>query len=172
MFVVSELQDSVEIRAASQNKQMAVLDELRAKYTHKFFDKLGTCIFIKDIVEISDFELHSSFLIANTTFEAIFYRFYYGEVVVGKIRSQEEEKIVVEDDMGIVYEVHAANLFESCEFDGENENPRWVWVYKNNQLPFITGNTVRMRIKQLRESEKVVDASMNEQGLGPIGWWD
>ncbi|KAM0681686.1 DNA-directed RNA polymerase III complex subunit Rpc25 [Glugoides intestinalis] len=172
MFILSEIQDNVEIRTASENKEIAILEALKLKYSNKMLESLGLCLFIVKVVEISEFEIQAELLVANVTFEAVFYRLYPGEIVNGKIIRQEEEKLVVEDNLHIIYEVCAADMFENCEFDGEGDDPHWIWNYKNNQLTFITGDIVRLGVKQYRDIDFNVDGCINEHGLGPISWWD
>ncbi len=172
MFVLSEIEDTVEISASSKDKQIAVMDKLKMKYTGKLVDNLGISLFVKEIIEIAEYEIQSEHLIANVIFDVVFYRFYEDEVVFGKIIKQEEEKITIEDDLGSIYEVHAINLFENCEFDNVGDNNRWIWNYKGNQLPFTTGGIVRLKINKLNYKDSVVDAAMNDQGLGHVLWWD
>lgn len=171
MFVISELQDLIEIRASCEDKDKAVMNALKFKYTMKLMDDLGMCVFINKIYRIIEFEIKSEILVANVIFEAIFYRFYEDEVSIGKIVRQEEEKIFLEDGMAILYEVNAMDLFENCEFETIGEHGRWMWNYKENHLPFQTGESVRFKIKK-RNDEHSIEASMNEQGLGPVKWWD
>lgn len=171
MFIISELQDMIEIRASSEDKDQAVMDALRSKYTLKFVEGLGVSAHVNKICEISEFEIKSEILIANVTFEAVFYRFYEGEVSIGKIARQEEEKIFLEDGMSITYEINAMDLFENCEFESINESGRWMWNYKGNHLIFQNDGLVRFKIRK-QTSEFLVEAAMNEQGLGPIKWWD
>lgn len=172
MFVLSELQDTVEIRASSGDRQAAVLDSLRLKYTNKLVETLGVSLFVSKLVEVLEYEIQGEMLVADVLFEVVFYRFYQNEIVLGKIVRQEEEKIVVEDEISNVYEVQAVDLFESCEFEGGETECRWVWNYKGSQLPFVTGERVRIRTRGLRFEDGVVEAGMNDQGLGHVVWWD
>ncbi|ELA42811.1 uncharacterized protein VICG_00126 [Vittaforma corneae ATCC 50505] len=172
MFVRSELQDIVEIKASSVDRHAAVLDKLKSKYTNKLIEALGVSLFVDKIIAITEYEIQSEMLVANVIFEVVFYRFYQDEIVFGRIVKQEEEKIVIEDEMSNIYEVHAVDLFENCEFEGGEAESKWIWNYKGNQLPFITGERVRLRIKGLRFEDGIVEASMNDQGLGHVMWWD
>jgi DNA-directed RNA polymerase subunit E'/Rpb7 len=171
MFVISELQDLVEIKASSLDKKQDLLDTLRAKYFLKFVCGVGVSVHVNKILEILEFEIKSEFLVANVIFELIFYKFYEGEVACGKIIKQEEEKITVEDSLSVVYEINAMDLFENCEFETINDNCKWMWNYKGNHLPFQNGDIVRFKIKSQRNDD-IVEGSMDEQGLGPIKWWD
>lgn len=171
MFVISELQDLVEIRASVEDKTQAIMRALELKYCFKFVDNLGVAIHLNKICKILEFKIESEILIANVIFELVFYRFYQDEVAVGKIVKQEEEKIIVEDELSISYEINAIDFFENCEFETINETGRWLWNYKGNYLPFQTGDIVRFKIKR-QIDETIIEASMNEQGLGPVKWWD
>lgn len=172
MFVLTQLQDTVAIKASSKDKNIAVLDKLKIKYTGKFIEKLGLSLFVNQIIEILDFEIESELLISNVIFNVVFYRFYPEEIIFAKITKQEEEKLLFEDELGNIYEVCAQDLFENCEYENGDIDGRWVWNYKGNQLPFITGDMVRIKIKGLKEDSNIIEASMNDQGLGHIDWWD
>jgi len=172
MFVISELQDSVEISAASPDKLSAVWERLRLKYTSVLVETLGLAVFVCRVVDVLEYAVQGDRLVADVIFEAVFYRFYQNEIVFGKILRQEEERIVVGDELHNTYEVAAADLFENCEFEGGESESKWIWNYKGMQLPFMTGESVRLRVKGLRFIDGVVEATMNDQGLGHVAWWD
>ena len=100
----------IEIRASSEDKDQAVMDALRSKYTLKFVEGLGVSAHVNKICEISEFEIKSEILIANVTFEAVFYRFYEGEVSIGKIARQEEETFILFD---LIMNKYFANIFNN-----------------------------------------------------------
>lgn len=168
MFVITELEDRVEIRAADWNKKASVEEQLHKKYVNKLVGDLGQAIAIHSIVGVASYEIHSNILLATVTFQVLFYRFYSEEVCMGKILHQDEGGIVVGDSIFKRYEIHASDLFDNCDFVSEDGN--WVWNYKENKLVFYNGDSVRFRIK--RHEDSVVSACMNEQGLGPCSWWD
>lgn len=171
MFVLTDLEDSVEIRASSVEKELDVLRRLHQKYTNKLVDGLGLCLRVHEAMEILEYEIQSEILVAAVRFSAMFQRFYPDEVCIGRILRQEEERIVVGDGLFNGYEIQAHGLFENCEFES-GANSKWVWNYKGNRLTFRTGDTVMFRTKGMRFEDSVVEADMNEQGLGPVGWWE
>lgn len=171
MFVLSELRDSVEIRACSLDKTAAVLDRLKQKYCFKLVDSLGLAVYVKDILEIIEFEIKSEILVVDVIFEVIFFKFCEEEVCCGKIVRQEEEKIILSDSLSNTYEVLAYDLFENCEFESIDDYGKWIWNYKGNQLPFVNSELVRFKIKRVRNGN-IIEAAMNEPGLGPLKWWD
>lgn len=172
MFVISELEDDIEISAASPDKRAAVLDKLKTKYTSVLIESLGLAVFVSRIVEIVKYAIKSDKLVAHTIFEVVFYRFYQNEIVFGKILKQDEDKILVGDEFHNTYEIVASDLFENCEFLGDETDGKWIWNYKGNQLPFETGDRVLIRIKRLKFDSGIVEAYVNDQGLGPVSWWE
>lgn len=171
MLVLSELLDSIEIRASCQDKEKEVLDKLNSKYMYKMDSCLGLCIYVKDITEILEYEIKSEILIASLKFTVIFLRFYPDEVCYGRILGQDEDKIMVGNGLFNHYECQALDLFENCEFESENNTNKWIWNYKGNKLVFHLGEYVTFRIKNYRPEDSYVEIYMNEQGLGPRSWW-
>lgn len=172
MFVLTELEDSIEIRASSVEKELDVLRRLHQKYVNKLVDGLGLCLYVHEILGILEYEIQSEILVATVRFSAMFQRFYLDETCIGRILKQEEERILIGDGLFSGYEVQAHDLFDSCEFESDANSGRWVWNYKGNHLIFGSGDTVMFRIKGMRFEDSVVGAAMNEQGLGPVKWWE
>lgn len=177
MFVITEIEDIIEIKAAAKDKKEAVEFELKKKYKNKIVNDLGVAIDIYKILNIKSYEIRSNILVATVVFEILFYRFYADEVVAGKIISQDEDGIIAEDTNnpsggGVFnkYEIFSADLFENCGFC--RDTGRWVWNYKGNELVFYNGAKIRFRIKKYIDEEVAVSAYMNEQGLGLCEWWD
>lgn len=172
MFVLSELEDSVEIKASSQDREKILFKKLNLKYANRLAGDLGLCIFVHEITEILDYEIKNELLIAGVRFTVVFLRFYSDEVCAGVIVRQEEEKIVISDGLFNSYECQALDIFENSEYESEDRHHRWVWNYKGNRLIFHVGDLVLFRIKKLRHEDFCVEVCMNEQGLGPKIWWE
>lgn len=172
MFVISEIRDTIEIRAAATDKEESIRLRIIKKYVNKMVDELGLGIHLYKINNIFEYKISSENLLADVSFQMIFQRFYSDEVSSGKITAQDEDKIIIEDTMGIKYEVQAQDLFPECEFSYENGICSWIWNYKGNKPIFYNGDVVKFRIKRLRFQDTTVEAAMNDQGLGPSSWWD
>ncbi|MCA9750330.1 MAG: RNA polymerase III subunit Rbc25 domain-containing protein [Romboutsia sp.] len=147
------------------------MNKLEKKYINKLVNNLGIAIHIYRINEIIEYEMIGNILMASTIFEIIFYRFFPEEIITGKIIKQYEDKIIISNPIFNKFEVQASDLFENAEFDIENGS-RWIWNYKGNKLRFYTNDIVKFKIKNLRYQDVVVECVMNEQGLGPIVWWE
>lgn len=172
MFVLTTVNDKIEIRVASRNKRDAVIQELKKKYINKLVEDLGLAVHLHEIINIYEYEIRSDILVSDVTFQLIFLRFYSEEVCSGKIIVQDEDKIIVGDSLFRRYEIQAHDLFENSEFCYENGLNSWVWNYKGNRLVFYNGDVVKFKIKKLRYEDTTVEALMNDQGLGPSSWWD
>lgn len=172
MFVITELEDRVEIRAAAPDKKKSVVRELETRYSGRLVDGLGLAVRLHAVCSIAEYEMHGEKLVASVTFRVLFYRFYTDEISIGTILRQNEDGIVVGDSLFKNYEVQAIDLFENSEFISDGRKSQWVWNYKNSRLPFAVGDTVKFRIQKTRFEDAKVEACMNEQGLGPCSWWD
>lgn len=171
MFVLSELEDMVEIKASCSKREEEVYNALNQKYNNKLAKELGLCIFVMNISEIVEYEIKNEFLIATARFSAIFLRFFPDEIRYGKIIHQDENKITITDGIFESYECQLLDIFENSEYDAEERAGGWIWNYKGNKLIFQTNDLVLFRIKKFREDDLAVDVYMNEQGLGPLSWW-
>lgn len=172
MFVITELEDCIEIRASSREKELDVLKGLCQKYTGKFADGLGLCVCVCEPLSVLEYKICSDILMATTRFQAMFQRFYSDEVCIGRICRQSEERMVIGDGLFDGYEIQPHGLFEGCEFEPGPGTGRWIWNYKGNRLVFSIGDTVMFRVRGMRFDDCVVEAAMDEQGLGPIVWWE
>lgn len=172
MFVLTEIEDIIEIRVSTPDRKQAIIDKLQQKYSNKVVGDLGISLFVTNIIEILEYEIQSEMLLVSVVFEMVFYRFYRDEIIFGKVKRQEEEKIIVVDKMLFEYTVNACDLFDNCEFEADEGNSTWIWNYKDNKLPFTSDGQVRLRIKTYKIEENICEALMNEQGLGPLCWWD
>ncbi|KAI4290765.1 DNA-directed RNA polymerase III subunit RPC8 [Pancytospora philotis] len=172
MFVITELEDLVEIRTAAADKQQAVLEQLRRKYCGRLTEELGLGLALHAVVSIGEYRIRGSALATTVVFQALFYRFYADEVRVGKILSQSEDGITIGDANFQHYEVQSCDLLENSEFEATGARSCWAWNYRDSKLYYYTGDTVRFRIKKLCFAGFTVAAVMNEQGLGPCHWWD
>lgn len=174
MFVITELEDDIEIRVALENKKDIILDKLNSKYVQKLFGDLGKAVSIYDIVDIKSYEIHSHMLLSKVIFRVLFYRFYPEEICTGRIVSQDENGILIDDGIFKNYRVYPEFLFENSEFvfNENNNTGYWVWNYENNKLQFCNEEIVRFRIKEYIDDTGHVSVFMDEQGLGPCVWWD
>ncbi len=174
MFVISELEDNVEVRVALENKKEIILNKLNEKYAQKLVGDLGKAISIYNIVDIVDYKISCNLLITRVIFQVLFYRFYPEEICSGKIVSQDEDGIVIDDGIYRNYRAYPENIFENSEFlyDHSTEIGYWVWNYEDNKLIFHDGDIVRFRIREFDNDGYCVSVLMDEQGLGPCAWWD
>jgi DNA-directed RNA polymerase III subunit RPC8 len=61
MFVLSEIKDSIRVKPInfSRPKNEAILDEINKKYSYKIVQELGFCLFVYDIIGISEAVVHA-----------------------------------------------------------------------------------------------------------------
>ncbi|KAL6122302.1 hypothetical protein NUSPORA_00665 [Nucleospora cyclopteri] len=168
MLILSEITDFFELKCRDEDKKTSLIYKIRDKYIDRTHEKLGIGVAFQEIVKIGEFEAVNSLLKTKVTFKMIFKRFLQDEIVNGTVKSQNENCILAEDEEGITYEITAKDMLEGTVF----ENNCWVWKYKNNDLKILNGNQIRFRIKELRLERFLVEATMDEQGLGLIKWWD
>lgn len=172
MFVITEIRDNVQIRAASKDKMATVEGHLNKKYLNKLVQDLGLVKSINSISLSKDFKICSHMLLATVRCELLFYRFYPDEICTGKIVSQDPDGLILENFVFGNFRVLASDLFDNCQYGSGQGGDKWIWSYCESRLCFSDGDTVRFRIRQYNAKHGIVFACMNEQGLGPVLWWD
>ena len=73
MFVITELSDSMEIRAASVDKKVAVIEQIQNKYINKLVSDLGLAVHLYKVIDIPEYEIHGEILVASVRFQLILY---------------------------------------------------------------------------------------------------
>ncbi|KAI5150338.1 DNA-directed RNA polymerase III subunit RPC8 [Enteropsectra breve] len=171
MHVISEIEDTVEIRAACSDKTAEALSQIKRKYIGKISEELGIGVHLCKMLADPIYEIHGEMLVATVRFQMVFWRFYYDEICVGEVVAQDEEMIRVADQRFGRYEAQCIDLFENSEYVSKGKTKGWVWNYKGNKLAVYNKERVTFRIKKLNFEQNTADIYMNESGCGPIVWW-
>jgi len=97
----------------------------------------------------------------------------YDRNSVSERENRESDIAKRESDRNSVYDRNSGNkeLQSLLHHPPSYSDGNWVWDYKNNLMNFNTGDSVVFRIKRLNFEREIVEASMNEQGTGPMIWW-
>ncbi|KAJ4345379.1 DNA-directed RNA polymerase III complex subunit Rpc25 [Didymosphaeria variabile] len=196
MFILTTIEDLIQIAPQDFSKEsaQAIKDAINIKYANKVIHKVGLCITMWDMLKASEGLIgHGTGLVnVNVEFRMVVLRPFRGEILHGRIKSANEQGMVI--DLDFTYEVFVphANLFEPSHYDpGENA---WVWSPPDGEEFFFDkGETVLLRVEreewfdqkpsivQKDEHGNVVErrgvpwriiASMNQSGLGPCMWWE
>ncbi|KAF2442597.1 hypothetical protein P171DRAFT_434070 [Karstenula rhodostoma CBS 690.94] len=196
MFILTTIEDLIQIAPQDFSKEsaQAIKDAINIKYANKVIHKVGLCITMWDMLKASEGLIgHGTGLVnVNVEFRVVVFRPFRGEILHGRIKSANEQGMVI--DLDFTYEVFVpqANLFEPSHYDpGENA---WVWSPPDGEEFFFDkGETVLLRVEreewfdqkpsivQKDENGNVVErrgvpwriiASMNQSGLGPCMWWE
>lgn len=172
MFVLSKVQDKVEIPSASKNKEESVFEELSRRYANKMIKGLGLGICIKSVEKICYYKVKGSFFIAKVNFVVLTFRFYDDELLSGTVAEQDDKRIEIRLGFYGAVSVPKENFFEEFELGVADMNNKkifyWFWGYKGHKLYFRNGDTVRFKIKK---SKSGVEGRIDEAGLGPLSWW-
>ncbi|OKL56963.1 hypothetical protein UA08_07805 [Talaromyces atroroseus] len=157
----------------------------------KVIQKIGLCIGFYDLLQSSDGLIgHGTGLVnVNVTFRLLVFRPFKGEVILGKILSQDEDGIKIGLEFFEDIFVPKELLFEPSRYDiAEN-----IWVWENDGQPFFydVNEIVRFRVEaeewhdqrptkpeqadgQTQSDYKApytIQASMVDSGMGLISWW-
>ncbi|KAK7182053.1 hypothetical protein DPSP01_008219 [Paraphaeosphaeria sporulosa] len=196
MFILTTLEDLIQIAPQDFSKEsaQAIKDAINIKYANKVIHKVGLCITMWDMLKASEGLIgHGTGLVnVNVEFRLVVFRPFRGEILHGRIKSANEQGMVIDLDFTHEVFVPQANLFEPSHYDpGENA---WVWSPPDGEEFFFDkGETVLLRVEreewfdqkpsivQKDEHGNIVErrgvpwriiASMNQSGLGPCMWWE
>lgn len=194
MFILTTIEDLVQILPENTGKpaEEFITDAVNSKYANKIIQKIGMCICLFDILQVSQgFIGHGTGLVnINVEFRMLVFRPFRGEILYGRIRSSNEEGIQIDLDFHNEIFVPYQNLPTNSHFDqGENA---WVWKHEGSELFFDRGEPVLFRVEQeewidqkpsieqkdeqgeiifTRGTAWRVIGSMSQSGLGPTLWW-
>ena len=173
MFILSRIQDKVEISSACRDKKREVFEKLNGKYANKVIKNLGLGIYVKEVERIYYYKISGSLLVAKTDFIILVFKFYNDELLCGKITSQSERGIEVELSFYGTIFIPRENMFKGFEVGTAELKNRtlfyWFWRYKGHKLYFNNEEMVRFKVKN---SKKQVEGRIDETGLGPLRWWE
>ncbi|KAI9009546.1 RNA polymerase III subunit Rpc25-domain-containing protein [Gaertneriomyces semiglobifer] len=194
MFILSKLKDNVRVYPSDFYKPRidAVTDELNKKYANKVLHNVGLCIRVWDILEVSDPIVHivqDGSYQSTVTFRLVVFRPFKGEVLLGKILSN-DPVTGVKVSVGFFDDIIIPPVFLQANSVFNEEEKVWVWQYDESAALYMDNEEpIRFRV----ESEQFVDvgpvrvvdgqqetrkppfsiyASIAEAGLGCTSWWD
>jgi len=86
------------------------------------------------------------FLTKPVEFRMVVFRPFRGEILYGRIKTSNEDGIVIDVDFHNEILVPWQNLFSNCNFD-QNERT-WIWKAEGAELFFDRGEPVLFRVEQ------------------------
>lgn len=172
MFVLSKVQDKVEIPSFAKNREEVVLKELNTRYANKMLKELGLGICVKSLDRIYYYKIKGYFFIVKVDFVILTFRFYEDELLHGTISGQSDIGVAIRLSFYGVIPVPKENMFrefEAGEADMDNKKIfYWFWKYRGHKLYFKDGDVVRFKV---RKSRRGIEGRIDESGLGPLSWW-
>ncbi|KAG0238486.1 RNA polymerase III subunit Rpc25 [Mortierella sp. GBAus27b] len=199
MFNLAEIKDTIKIEPAGfrKKKAQAITDEINRKYANKVLQDVGLCIAMYDILHASEGFINHGDGCSYVTvhFRMVIFRPFIGEIIMGKIRSCNQEGIRVSlgffDDIMIPYNF----LQDGSEFNAEEQV--WVWMFEDNEMFMDLEEDILFRVESehffdtspsVRPRKEGVDTpdlsansskqppysltcSVNGYGLGLLSWW-
>ncbi|KAF2228930.1 putative DNA-directed RNA polymerase III [Viridothelium virens] len=197
MFTVAVIEDLIEIKPEDFDllSIQALEDGIHAKYADRVIQGVGLCICLWDLLEASEGRIGNGTGIAhvNTRFRMVVFRPFKGEVIQGQIRRNVKGvglqlSLDFFDDIWVPCPI---GLPKPSSFD-ESEGV-WMWNSQNGDAAYDESEQVRFRVerevwnnqtlsgppprssstqREERRAPYIIIASMTEDGLGPIRWWD
>ncbi|WUR04038.1 DNA-directed RNA polymerase III subunit [Vairimorpha necatrix] len=176
MFVESKLEDSLKIYFSSKTDK-SIQNILTLKYRNKFVPEVGLGIFIKNNYQILEKKCVEDYILYKIHFNIIFYRFLRDEILEGTVFLQNETGLFISIFFYDKIYVPIENLPDNSEItyiydEKKNKKLSWVWNYKNNRFFIKTGEKIKFKVIKYDEENKIMLASLNESGLGPLTWWE
>lgn len=152
MFILSKISDLVRVPPDQfhRHTKAAIFHQLNSKFANKVIPHVGLCITIYDLLAVDEGQLKPGDGAAyiNTTFRALVFKPFVGEIITGWISQCTAEGIKVSllgvyDDIFIPQKM----LFEGCYYSPDDS--AWVWpMDEETKLYFDVNEKIRFRVEQ------------------------
>ncbi|KAH7877799.1 RNA polymerase III subunit Rpc25-domain-containing protein [Lentinula edodes] len=210
MFNLAILKDTVAIHPSNFGvpPEQALIVELNKKYANRILHDVGLCVSVFDLSEVGEGKVRygDGYLWYKTVFRMVVFRPFTSEVLLGKVKSSDENSIRV--SLGFFDDIYIPAIYlpqPSC-FDPSERAHFWMpesELTKPHELldtPTVgrmyidMGEVVRIRVeadefyddepgppkalegvavaKEARRAPYSIIASIAEQGLGSVSWWN
>jgi DNA-directed RNA polymerase III subunit RPC8 len=144
------IQDLIQIKPQDFRKESpdAIKDVVNDKYSNKIVPGIGLCICMWDLISSTEGLIgHGTGLVnVNIEFRMVVFRPFRGEIIYGRIKSSNEEGIIVDLEFTSEVFVPYQNLFPNSSYS-RAENA-WVWNSDGTELFFDKGEPVLFRVEQ------------------------
>jgi len=197
MFKVALIEDTlrVEPQDLGMDRWRALGKAVDARYADRVLPQVGLCLGLWDWVMVGEPRLLAGDAGSFTTcrFRLVVFEPFVGEIVTGVIAESSPAGIRV--SLGFMEDIHVPSsaLPKPSEFIATER--AWNWKFEGNDLFMDLGSPVRVRIVRVvydalnrrpplpsdsgekpestvEPSAMVLYASMEEEGLGVLEWWD
>ncbi|GAA5923777.1 DNA-directed RNA polymerase III subunit RPC25 [Sporobolomyces koalae] len=132
MFTYCIQKDTIRVEARDFAKPPAeaIKEEIHRRYANKVIPGVGLCISLLDILSCSEGAVlyGDGCFYYQTEFRLIMFRPYIGEAILGKVKSQGPEGIIVTLGFFDDILVPPSLLPDQCGFDGNSREYFWVPV--------------------------------------------
>lgn len=175
MFRTILIEDNISILPTSKDHLTSLYMATNKKYTNRIIPNEGIGIRVKEIKKINGKELVEGCYIICLEFILITYKLFKDEIVEATIIKQDENGIYLVHS--IVNTIHVKMLFPGTVKkyfvmkDSPEKHMCWCWTYKNDNFYFKNGQFVRCKIVHVSYTPFLVEARMDDNGLGPKEWW-
>jgi DNA-directed RNA polymerase III subunit RPC8 len=178
MFSLVTIKDSVRIPPVkvSSDLEESIIDELNAKFCNKVVPHCGLAISVFDLAQVGDPYVHQGepSVAVSVVFRLIVFRPFNGEVLLGKVRSCDEQN-GINVSLGFFDDIliPTALMPEGTRWDAQERV--WVWSFDGNDMFIDLEEPVRFRIlsEVFTESaptpKEVLMAAMAVQSTGSEG---
>ncbi|GAA6059858.1 hypothetical protein JCM10212_007063 [Sporobolomyces blumeae] len=132
MFTYCIQKDTIKVepRDFSKDPAQAIQEEIHRRYANKVIPGVGLCISLLDILECTEGAVlyGDGNFYYQTEFRLVMFRPYIGEAIVGKVKSQSPEGIVVSLGFFDDILVPPSLLPDQCAFDQSRRSFFWLPV--------------------------------------------
>lgn len=177
MFAESKLEDFLKYHPKDENKNDAFLNILRKKYINNYFPDLGLGIYLDINLQIIEQKCVEDYILCKIIHNVIFFRFMRDEILEGKVVSQTSDGIFVSIYFFEKIFISKEDLPEISQMtyiydeDKKNKILVWIWIYKDVKYVIKNEEIVKFKVIKYDQSNKLIKASFNNPGLGPVSWW-
>ncbi|ORY83696.1 RNA polymerase III subunit Rpc25 [Protomyces lactucae-debilis] len=189
VFVLSKVEDVIELAPDTSNTDTAIAltSAINAKYANRVIMDVGLAICLFDLLSQSDgiVKPGNGSAYMTVVFRVIVFRPFLGEVLTGKIASQDASGLKITLGFFDDIQISSHHLPEGSTFD-LSENI-WIWETDGNKLYLDNDEQIRFKVEheqfidctptqrnplQASNVPYALQASAATPGLGLMSWWE
>ncbi|PWN33000.1 uncharacterized protein FA14DRAFT_174643 [Meira miltonrushii] len=137
MFTLTVIHDTIKVLASQLNADViaSLTHNINAKYSNRILPNVGLCVAHFDFLDVSEGHIRhgDGNTYYKTTFRLVVFRPFIGEILVGKVKSSDENGLRI--TMGFFDDIHITpeGMPQPSAYDRQEAAWFWVWLSEESE---------------------------------------